>query len=103
MANGYATGSDELLRLGKQIDDVNSQTQNTLKGLNGKLEILQSAWSGNAATAFHQLLERFNEDTAKLQQALQSISEQITGTAQTYIQQEEEHSSSLSNINSRLG
>ncbi|KAA2264694.1 WXG100 family type VII secretion target [Solihabitans fulvus] len=103
MADGYSTGSQELLDLAKNIHQVDSDTQATLKSLAGKLEPLQSAWGGAAATAFHQLIERFNDDANKLSQALNSIGEQMSGSAATYLQQEEEHSQSMSTITNRLG
>ncbi|MCP2165808.1 WXG100 family type VII secretion target [Goodfellowiella coeruleoviolacea] len=100
---GYATGSDVMLQAAKDIDNVNQETNGILTSLSGQLSSLEGAWVGSAATAFHQLMERFNDDARKLSEALQSISEQMQGSAQTYIQQEEEQSQAMSSITSRLG
>jgi WXG100 family type VII secretion target len=103
MPDGYGLSEEELAQASKDVADVNEQTQSQLRTLRGQLEPLASAWQGAAATAFMQLMARFDEDAAKIQQALGQIGESLHASYTTYVQQEEEQSSSMSNITGRLG
>ncbi|MBW4716007.1 WXG100 family type VII secretion target [Saccharothrix obliqua] len=100
---GYATGVPALQNAAKDIMDTNGNVQGILNNLRNTIDGLAPAWKGSAADAFTNLMNRFNDDAAKLQEALVGIAEQITGTVQTYVQQEEEQSSEMSTILGRLG
>ncbi|RKT57718.1 WXG100 family type VII secretion target [Saccharothrix australiensis] len=100
---GYATGVPALENAAKDIMDTNANVQGVLNNLRNTIDGLAPAWKGSAADAFNNLMTRFNDDAAKLQEALVGIAEQITGTVQTYVQQEEEQSSEMSTIMGRLG
>ncbi|MGM1059056.1 WXG100 family type VII secretion target [Saccharothrix sp. Mg75] len=101
--SGYATGVPELTNAATDIMNVNDQTQATLNQLRSTIDTVSGAWKGSAADAFGRLMDRFNADAAKLQEALVSIAEQISGATQTYVQQEEEQAAEMSNIMGRLG
>ncbi|MFD1152076.1 WXG100 family type VII secretion target [Saccharothrix hoggarensis] len=101
--SGYATGIPELQNAAKDIMSTNEAVQGTLNNLRNTIDSVSGAWKGSAADAFNKLMERFNDDAAKLQEALVSIAEQITGTTQTYVQQEEEQAQEMSQIAGRLG
>jgi WXG100 family type VII secretion target len=100
---GYTTGADELLKAGQQMEDANNQLQSNLAKLAGECEQMESSWSGQAATAFQNLMGRFQTDAKNLNTSLQSISEAIAGNANAYRQQEQEASESVSRIASALG
>ncbi|PSL54746.1 WXG100 family type VII secretion target [Saccharothrix carnea] len=100
---GYATGIPELENAAKDIMSTNDGVQGILNNLRNTIDSVSGAWKGEAATAFGRLMERFNDDAAKLQEALVSIAEQITGTTQTYVQQEQEQAQEMSQIMGRLG
>jgi len=99
----FTVGPEDLDRLAKQIIDIDGQTQGTLRQVRGAAEQVRASWDGAAAAAFTKLMERFDDDTRKVQEALRSIAEQISGSAQTYIQNEEEQSQAVSDISNRLG
>ncbi|MDU0290688.1 WXG100 family type VII secretion target [Saccharothrix longispora] len=101
--SGYATGVPQLQNAATDIMNVNDQTQATLNQLRNTIDAVSGAWRGSAADAFKNLMDRFNTDAAKLQEALVSIAEQISGATQTYVQQEEEQAAEMSNIMGRLG
>ncbi|QFZ23436.1 WXG100 family type VII secretion target [Saccharothrix syringae] len=100
---GFSTGHEELVQAGKDIVDTNGNVQGILNNLEGTVEALASTWSGSARIAFDKLMERFNADAAKLQKALLDIAEQMSGTAATYMEQEEQQSQEMSTILGRLG
>ena len=103
MPDGYGLSPEELAKAAKDVHDVNEQSQAQLRTLRGQLEPLASAWQGAAAGAFQQLMARFDEDSQKIQQALNQIGVSLDESYTTYQQQEEEQSSSMSNISGRLG
>ncbi|OLR90601.1 WXG100 family type VII secretion target [Actinokineospora bangkokensis] len=101
--SGYGITPEEMAKAAVDVDNVNEESQNALKSLGGALAPLHDNWKGAAARAFATLMERYNTDAAKLHDALQAISEQLKQSNAAYVQQEEESSSSLSNITNVLG
>ena len=87
----------------EHVLDVDADVQADLAALRGQLIPLQSAWVGDAATAFTELMARWDTDAKSLSEALQAIGEAITGSGRTYAQQEEARSSGLSAIRAALG
>lgn len=103
MAGAYTASAEELAALAKQIIEVDSETQGTLRNVSNAVDTVASSWKGGAATAFANLMARFHEDAAKLQEALRGIAEQMSGSAATYIKQEEEATQLSQGISGRLG
>jgi WXG100 family type VII secretion target len=100
---GYKTGAPELITAGKNMENTNEQLMNSLKQLDGEVEAIAAAWSGQAHSAFHALMEKFGEDATNLNQNLNKIAEAIAGSAAAYTQQEEQSSQDVSAITSALG
>ncbi len=100
---GYGITPEEMAKAAVDVDNVNEESQNSLKSLGSALQPLHDNWSGNAARAFATLMERYNTDANKLHNALAAISEQLKQSNAAYVQQEEEASSSMSNITNVLG
>jgi early secretory antigenic target protein ESAT-6 len=102
-AAGFGATVEEMARSGRHVLDVDADVQADLAALRGQLVPLQSAWVGDAATAFAELMARWDADATSLSAALQAIGEAITGSGRTYEQQEEARSSGLSAIRAALG
>jgi len=100
---GYQTGAAELIQAGKNMNDTNQELQANLSQLANEVESIASAWQGQAATAFAQLMDAFQNDAKNLNDSLNKIAEAIAGSAQAYQQQEEESARSVSSITSTLG
>ncbi|WP_433265741.1 WXG100 family type VII secretion target [Actinosynnema sp. CS-041913] len=100
---GYATGVPELMRASEDVMNTNESVQAVLNQLRNTIDTVSGAWKGTAADAFNSLMARFNDDAAKLQEALVGIAEQISGTTQTYVQEEEQQAQEMSTIMGRLG
>ncbi|KJK52647.1 hypothetical protein UK23_03325 [Lentzea aerocolonigenes] len=101
-AGGYGASAEELDALAKQIISVDGDTQATLRTVSNAVDGIASSWQGGAAQAFASLMGRFHEDASKLQEALRGIAEQMSGSAQTYIKQEEEATQLSTQISNRL-
>ncbi len=93
----------ELDALAKRIMEVNETTQGHLRQVRGAAETVASSWKGNAATAFQNLINRFDDDGRKVQEALRAIAEQIASSSEVYARQEEENKSAVSDVMNRLG
>ncbi|WP_018682789.1 WXG100 family type VII secretion target [Actinokineospora enzanensis] len=101
--SGYGITPEEMAKAAVDVDNVNEESRNALSTLRGNLAPLHDNWRGQASAAFATLMNRFDEDARKLHDALQGISEQLKASNQAYVRQEEEASSSLSNITNVLG
>ncbi|MEV6243120.1 WXG100 family type VII secretion target [Lentzea sp. NPDC051838] len=99
---GFNLTPGDLDALAKHIADVNQQTQGTLRGIRNAADGVATAWSGVAATAFQKLIERFQEDANKVQEALMEICSQISSSSEVYKRNEEEQQGSIGTIANRL-
>ncbi|MET1071794.1 MAG: WXG100 family type VII secretion target [Umezawaea sp.] len=90
------TAGQDIVSTGEEIDGI-------LKNLNNIIDAINGTWSGAAKDAFTVLNTRFDEDARKLNEALKEIAEQVTGSANLYVQQQEEQAQQMSSITSRLG
>lgn len=100
---GFGTQTETMLQASRHVADVNEQIGSQLRTLSGQLAPLESAWRGMAATSFHQLMVRFNENAERLRTALNGISEQIAGAGTTYATEDEAQQQVMSNITQALG
>jgi WXG100 family type VII secretion target len=101
--SAFETGHAELVKAAEDIVNVDEEVQATLNQLRGTVETLSGAWAGSAAVAFTNMMERFNADADKLHKALIDIAEQMSGTAATYLQQDQDQDQVMSSISARLG
>lgn len=100
---GFATGSAELQKAGQQMMQTNQELMSNLQKMMGEVEQIQSTWSGTAATAFQNLMERFSTDAKSLNTSLENIATAIDTNAKNYAQQEQEAQQSISQISAALG
>jgi WXG100 family type VII secretion target len=94
----FQTGSAEMLAAVKSMEEVNQSLQQSLKNLESEVEAVAGAWQGNAATAFNNLMMKFNEDATNLNKDLSQIAEAVTGNNSNYQAQEESAQSSMTSI-----
>jgi WXG100 family type VII secretion target len=100
---GFQTGAAELQKAGQQMEDTNQQLMSNLQKLSGECQQIEGSWSGLAATAFQNLMNRFQADAKNLNDSLNQISESIGANATNYAQQEQESQEAMSKITSALG
>jgi WXG100 family type VII secretion target len=103
MANSFQTGSVEMQQAVSSMEEVNQALQGNLKNLQSEVEQVAGAWRGTASTAFANLMAKFNEDGAKLNQDLAQIAEAVSGSQKNYQAQEDSAQSSMSQILGGLG
>lgn len=98
MAGSFGTQTDVMQKAAQSVQQTVQDINAEMRSLQGNLEPVASAWKGQAASAFQQLMERFNEDGAKLTQALDAIGEALGANTKNYSAVEEQQQSSISAI-----
>lgn len=103
MAGQFGTETEQMLAAANHVAEVNQSVQGQLQQLMNQLAPLAGAWQGQASTAFHMLIERWQTSARTLNDALNNIGEQIRGSGATYAQADETENQSFSQITSALG
>src|SRR4051812_44664024 len=98
MPVGYEVEAADLHKASVDTDTVKGHTQGYINHLRGQLQTVESAWRGEAATAFQQLFSRFNDASNKLLNDLGVISESLNTAAKNYGHQEQATKESASKI-----
>ena len=101
---GSLTTDFELMRgVAGKIDARNDEIRTMLQGFIGRMtSVPPSVWGGNAATAFKGVVDRWNSESMKLQQALQGISETIRANEQSLRQAADTHSAQIDAVAGNL-
>jgi WXG100 family type VII secretion target len=81
---------------------ANESLQEQGRQLAVAVDTVQSAWSGDAAIAFTNLMTQYSADFDKMNTALFNIAEQVSGSSRDYAAQEETAASDISAIMSTL-
>lgn len=102
MGQQFGTQVEQMQAAANHVAEVNQSVQGQLSALSNQLAPLAGAWQGQASTAFHMLIERWNTNARSLNEALRSIGEQIQGSGATYAQADESENQSFSQINAAL-
>jgi WXG100 family type VII secretion target len=87
-----------MAKAAQQVQQVSESLQQQMRSLMNNLEPLASTWKGTAATAFQQLMERFQGDSQKLSTALGNIANALDANTKNYNASEESNASSIKSI-----
>jgi WXG100 family type VII secretion target len=98
MAGQFTTTAEEMRAFSARITQVNSQIQSEIQKLNALIGEVAGSWKGEAATAYHQLQERWNDDANSLNKVLDEIRQAIDATTKQYSATEDQQRSSLSGV-----
>ncbi|MFI6449250.1 WXG100 family type VII secretion target [Kitasatospora sp. NPDC050543] len=98
MAGQFTTTAEEMVAFAKHMEEVSNQVQGELKKLDSLVSSIASGWKGQAATAYQNLQNRFNEDARGLNEALQAIQHAIEATTKAYSATEAAQQSAISGI-----
>jgi WXG100 family type VII secretion target len=102
MSDGYQGTVQDFTDAQQKVTGVNEDVQATIKQVADTVMGLQGAWTGAAATAFQNMMVRFNDDASKLNQALLAIAEQLGAAGGTYQQQEDAKLDTFGGLSGRL-
>jgi len=103
MSGAFGTETDAMGKAAQQVLQVSESLQQQMRSLMNNLEPLASSWQGSAASAFQQLMERFNQDSSKLSTALGNIANALDSNAKNYSASEQQNHQSIAGILNALG
>lgn len=84
------------------VRSTRAEVDGQLKTLHGEVDNLAVAWKGQAGAGFQQLMVRWNEDVAKLLQAMDNIADLLDKTANTHQANDEQQNQMLNKFQSVL-
>ena len=102
MPDGYAGTVSEFTNAHQKVVGVKEDVEGTLKQTWDIVMGLQGQWQGNAATAFTNMMTRFDADAKNLNAALEAIAEQLMAAGSTYQEQEDSKQDVFGNLSSQL-
>jgi ESAT-6 family protein len=102
-AGSLTTDFDLMREVAGKIDVRNNEIRGMLEGFIGRMtSVPPSVWGGNAATAFKGVVDRWNTESVKLQQALQGIAETILANERALREAAETHSAEIGAVGGNL-
>ena len=102
-AGSLTTDFDLMRDVAGKIDARNDEIRTMLEGFIGRMtSVPPSVWGGNAATAFRGVVDRWNTESVKLQQALQGIAETIRANERILRDAGETHSAQIGAVAGNL-
>jgi WXG100 family type VII secretion target len=84
------------------VFEVNESVQATLRDLLNRLDPLMSTWQGSAATSFHVLKDRWNDNATKLNDALRSIGDGLVQAETNYAVSDDTNNAGFTGITGNL-
>jgi ESAT-6 family protein len=81
-----------------KVDDAANQIQGHIGNLRGEVETMMGGWKGEAASAFVQVHDAFEQQANKINNALRQMHEALLATHRTYGTQETDQTQSLSGL-----
>jgi WXG100 family type VII secretion target len=100
---GYITDQAALDKAAGEMLNTNEQLMSQMQKMASELDPLKTAWKGQAATAFQDLIDHFLTDAKTLNDSLDQIANNVSANAKAYAAQEEQQQQELSQITSTLG
>lgn len=102
-AGGFEGTPEEFTNAENQVTDVRVATDQRLSTLQGEIEATRAGWDGEAAQAFNNVMQRFDESGKKLNQALQRIADLLQEAGSKYQRTEAEQNEIVSSFNKGFG
>ncbi|MBF4552932.1 WXG100 family type VII secretion target [Corynebacterium suicordis] len=79
------------------VDRVNADVQGELRRLQGVVDDIAASWKGEAQNSFAGLMQRWNDNARDLQDALNSIAENLRANASGFDEAEAQNVSAFNN------
>jgi WXG100 family type VII secretion target len=101
---GHVSKQDQSLIRGAQlVSHARGELGQQLSALRGKLSGLSAQWAGAGSAAFHQVMNRWDDDTRRIITALDNFEANLRSSEQTYNAADDAQASSFSRLQTRLG
>ncbi|WP_127783952.1 WXG100 family type VII secretion target [Rhodococcus sp. X156] len=93
---------EELATASSKAQDTAQQVQGELSKLRGTVSGISASWAGDAQRAFGALMERWDVDAKKLNEALLAISDNLAAAGKGFDATQQDHVSSINSVGSSL-
>ena len=103
MADLIAAEEGALKRGAEAVNTAKSGIDEQVKKVRTELDQVAGFWTGAAAGSYTQLLQRWNDETTKLNQVLIELEDALRGTERDQTASEESHQQTISGLSSILG
>jgi len=94
----YSTSQEAMQQGATKVDSAAQQIQGHIQNLRSEVETMMGGWKGEAAGAFMQVHDAFEQQATKINNALRQMHEALVSTHRTYSTQESDQTSSLSGL-----
>ena len=92
------------LRQGAEaVNSAKAGIDQQVKKVRGEIEQVSGFWTGAAAVGYTQLMQRWNDETTKLNEVLVTLEDALRGTERDQAASEESHQQTIGNLGSLLG
>ncbi|MEC3980222.1 WXG100 family type VII secretion target [Amycolatopsis sp. H20-H5] len=106
MSGGFQGTPEQFTASEKHVTEVRVSMDQNLNTLRDNIEATAAGWGGEAATAFNNIMTKFDEDARGLNQALQRIGDLLQDAGSKYARTEAEQQEIMHSLNAgfhRLG
>jgi WXG100 family type VII secretion target len=94
----YTTSQEAMQQGAVKVDDAASQIQGHISNLRSEVETMMGGWRGEASTAFQGVHQSFEQQAAKINNALRQMHEALVSTHKTYGTQESTQTETLTGL-----
>lgn len=94
----YTTSQETMAQGAAKVDEAATQIQGHINSLRSEVDTMMGGWRGEAASAFTQVHESFEQQAGKINSALRQMHEALMSTHRTYGTQESNQSQTLSGL-----
>jgi WXG100 family type VII secretion target len=94
----YTTSQEAMAQGAIKVDDAATQIQGHISNLRCEVETMMGGWKGEAASAFVQVHDGFEQQANKINNALRQMHEALVSTHRTYGTQESNQTQTLSGL-----
>jgi WXG100 family type VII secretion target len=92
-----------LRRGAEAVNTAKAGIDQQVKKVRGEIEQVSGFWTGAASVSYTQLMQRWNDETTKLNEVLVTLEDALRGTERDQAASEESHQSTIGNLSSILG
>ena len=94
----YTTSQETMAQGAVRVDEATNQIQGHISNLRSEVETMMGGWRGEAASSFVQVHDAFEQQAAKINNALRQMHEALLSTHKTYGTQETNQTQTLSGL-----
>jgi len=94
----YSTSQEAMQQGATKVDNAAGQIQGHIQALRSEVETMLGGWKGEAAGAFVQVHDSFEQQANKINNALRQMHEALVSTHRTYATQESDQTSTLTGL-----